>query len=196
MAAKVKKKELPKLGVTCTDAQCDKRLHAFKPKPQMTTEEIGNCRACGASDLVDWERVHERDPADFDYLRSALNQELIRHLFWELAIPEHVRDLAVNPRRHTLAEMLERSVRTRIGPPASKIFRDGTQTPFPDRPEARIFHYGQHATGTCCRQCLAYWHGIAASVPLGKNELEYMTGLVWRYVEEKLEEEPHSDDEG
>jgi hypothetical protein len=187
MATKTKKKKLPKLGVRCTDAQCDKKLHAFKPKPQMSAEEVGSCRVCGEQGLVDWERVHQRDPADFEYLRGALDKELIRHLFWELQIPDHVRDLAVNPRKYTLAEMIERSIRTRIGPPASKLFRDGMQTPFPHSPEARIFHYGQHATGTCCRQCLAYWHGIAAEVPLEKKELDYTTGLVWRYVNEKLD---------
>jgi hypothetical protein len=180
MASKAKKKNLPKLGVSCTDAQCDQKLHAFKPTAQMTTGEIGNCRSCGAAGLVDWERVHERDPGDFAYLRSALDRELIRHVFWELALPEHVR---------TLAEMLERSVRNRVGPPAPSIYRDGTQTPFPNSSDARIYHYGQHATGTCCRQCLAYWHGIAAEVSLGKKELDYATGLVWRYVDEKLEEE-------
>lgn len=181
-----KKKELPKLGVTCTDSRCDQKLHAFKPRPQMTLDEIGNCRDCGESGLVDWERVHQRDPADFGYLREALAKELIRHEFWRLPIPEHVRELALKPRR-PLDEMLARSVRSRVGPPASKIFRDGMQTPFPDSPAARIYHYGQHATGTCCRQCLQYWHGIAVEVPLGKRDLDYATGLVRRFVEERLE---------
>jgi hypothetical protein len=180
-----KKKDLPKLEVSCTDSRCDQGLHAFKPKTQMAAEEVGSCRSCGETGLVDWERVHQRDLADFDYLREALEKELIRHEFWRIDIPDHVRALALKPRR-PFDEMLERNVAARIRPPAAQIFRDGTQTPFPHSPEARIYHYGQHATGTCCRQCLAYWHGIAADVALGKRELDYAFGLVRRYVTEKL----------
>jgi hypothetical protein len=181
----VAKKELPKLEVTCTDSRCDKKLHAFKPKKEMTAEQVGSCRSCGESGLVDWERVHQRDLADFDYLREALDKELIRHEFWRIEIPEHVRKLALKPRL-PFDEMLERNVTSRIRPPTSKIYRDGTQTPFPQSPGARIYHYGQHATGTCCRQCLAYWHGIAADVELDKRDLDYSIALVRRYVEEKL----------
>ena len=187
-AKKRKKKKLPKLGVTCTDSRCDKGLHCFRPKRGMTADEIGSCRSCGENDLVDWERVHQRDPADIDYVRDVLPVELIRHELWRIEIPEHVRDLAVHPRRGTLEEMLERSVRDRIGPPAAELFRDGIQTPMPSSPDARIFHYGQHATATCCRKCLAYWHGIAIDVPLAGKDLKYMNALVRRYVDEKLSE--------
>jgi hypothetical protein len=183
--SETRKKDLPKLGITCTDSRCDQQLHSFKPKQHMTPPEIGNCRSCGAGGLIDWQRIHQRDPHDFDYLRDALDKELIRHEFWRIRIPDYVRELAENPRK-PLAEMLERSVRQRIWRPASKIFRDGTQTPFPHSPAARIYHYGQHATGTCCRACLAYWHGIAAEVPLGERDLGYAVDLVSRYVEERL----------
>jgi hypothetical protein len=186
--ARKNRKKLPKLGVTCTDSRCEQNLHCFRPKRGMTPDQIGSCRSCGETGLVDWERVHQRDPADIDYLRSALPHELIRHEFWRIEIPEHVRDLALRPQRGTLEEMLERSVRTRIGPPASELFRDGTQTPMPSSPDARIFHYGQHATATCCRKCLEYWHGLEAGVPLSGKDLKYMNTLVWRYVEEKLTE--------
>lgn len=182
------KKELPKLGVTCTDSRCDQGLHCFRPKRGMTADQIGSCRSCGEADLVDWERVHQRDPSDIEYLRGVLPHELIRHELWYIEIPEHVRDLALNPRRGTLEEMLERSVRTSIARPAAEIFRDGTQTPMPSSPDARIFHYGQHATATCCRKCLEYWHGLAADVPLETKDLEYMNALVRRYVDEKLSE--------
>jgi hypothetical protein len=187
-AKKRKKKKLPKLGVTCTDSRCNQGLHCFRPKRGMTAAQIGDCRSCGEGGLVDWERVHQRDPADIDYLRGALPQELIRHELWRVEIPEHVRELALRPHGGTLEEMIERSVRTRIGPPASQIFRDGTQTPMPSSENARIFHYGQHATATCCRKCLEYWHGISAEIPLSPKDLKYMNTLVWRFVDERLSE--------
>jgi Domain of unknown function (DUF4186) len=185
---KKRKKKLPKLGVTCTDSRCDQGLHCFRPKRGMSREQIGACRSCGEDNLVDWERVHQRDPADVEYLRGVLPLELIRHELWRVEIPDHVRDLALRPRRGTLEELIKRNVRRSVGPPASELFRDGTQTPMPSSENARIFHYGQHATATCCRKCLEYWHGIAAEVPLSTNDLEYMNGLVWRYVDERLSE--------
>ncbi len=185
---KRKKSELPKLGVVCTDSRCDQGLHCFRPKRGMTPEQIGSCRACGETGVVDWERVHQRDPRDLDYLRAALPLELIRHELWTIEIPDRIRDLALHPRQGTLKEMLERSVRKAVAPSAANIFRDGTQTPLPDSPNARIYHYGQHATATCCRKCLAYWHGLAADVPLAARELRYMNKVVWRYIDEKLSE--------
>jgi hypothetical protein len=71
-AKKRKKKELPKLGVTCTDSRCDQGLHCFRPKRGMSPEEVGSCRSCGEDSPVDWERVHQRDPADVEYLRGVL----------------------------------------------------------------------------------------------------------------------------
>jgi hypothetical protein len=180
------KKELPKLGVKCTDSDCAQGLHAFRPKRGTGATEVGSCRDCEAAELVDWERVHQRDPADFGYLRKSFDKELIRHTFWALELPGHIRDLAIRPRRGTLEEVVEQTLRRSIGPPASALFRDGIQTPFPDNPNARISHYGQHATGTCCRKCLAYWHGIATEVPLGEIELNYTEGLVHRFIDEKL----------
>lgn len=186
-AKKKEKKELPSLGVKCTDSRCDEGLHAFRPKANATAEQIGHCISCGVGDLVDWERAHQRDPGDFEYLRGAFEHELIRHEFWKVEIPDRVRDLALRPRGgHTLAEMIERNVGNAIGPPASEIFWEGQQTPFPDSENARIYHYGQHATGTCCRRCLEYWHGIGREVRLERKDLGYTTNLVWRYIDEKL----------
>jgi hypothetical protein len=42
---------------------------------------------------------------------------------------------------------------------------DGKQTPFRGHP---VF-IAQHATATCCRGCLAKWHGIAAASRVGTH---------------------------
>jgi hypothetical protein len=49
-----------------------------------------------------------------------------------------------------------------------------------------VYHYGQHATATCCRRCFEYWHGVPLERPLDSEHLEYATALVWRYIEERL----------
>jgi hypothetical protein len=108
------KDKLPSLGVKCTDSRCEEKLHCFKPTSKMTDAERGHCRSCGA-DLVEWERVHQRDPADADYLVGVLKLELVRHEMWRVEIPESVRDRAVNPKRFTLDEMLMGNLRRSIG---------------------------------------------------------------------------------
>src|SRR6476646_7229152 len=45
--------------------------------------------------------------------------------------------------------------------------RDGKQTPWRGHP---VF-VAQHATATCCRGCLAKWHGIAKGRILSAEEL-------------------------
>lgn len=56
---------------------------------------------------------------------------------------------------------------------------DGKQTPMRGHP---VF-IAQHATATCCRSCLAKWHGIAAGLPLGSREREHVVGAIARWIE-------------
>lgn len=51
---------------------------------------------------------------------------------------------------------------------------DGRQTPMRGHP---VF-VAQHATGTCCRGCLARWHGIAAGRALTTEERAYVLGVI------------------
>jgi hypothetical protein len=51
---------------------------------------------------------------------------------------------------------------------------DGKQTPMRNHP---VF-VAQHATGTCCRKCLAKWHGIAAGEPLDDGQVEYIVSVI------------------
>lgn len=41
----------------------------------------------------------------------------------------------------------------------------------------------QHATATCCRGCLAKWHGIAAGRPLTKAEQDLAAALIMRWLD-------------
>jgi hypothetical protein len=56
---------------------------------------------------------------------------------------------------------------------------DGRQTPFRGHP---VF-VAQHATATCCRGCLAKWHGIAKGSALSKEEQGHVVAVIGRWLE-------------
>lgn len=60
---------------------------------------------------------------------------------------------------------------------------DGQQTPMRGHP---VF-VAQHATATCCRGCLAKWHGIAAGRPLTVAEQEFAVALIARWLDREAE---------
>lgn len=55
---------------------------------------------------------------------------------------------------------------------------DGKQTPFRGHP---VF-VAQHATATCCRGCLAKWHGIPRGRPLDTAEQDYILAVLERWL--------------
>jgi hypothetical protein len=67
-------------------------------------------------------------------------------------------------------------VSKRLG--AANPANDGKQTPFKGHP---VF-VAQHATATCCRNCLPKWHGIAKGRPLGPAELTHVTAVIGRWL--------------
>lgn len=58
---------------------------------------------------------------------------------------------------------------------------DGRQTPMRGHP---VF-IAQHATATCCRSCLAKWHGIPAGRPLTPEEQGHVVAAIGRWLEEQ-----------
>lgn len=61
--------------------------------------------------------------------------------------------------------------------PAS-IANDGRQTPMGHHP---VF-IAQHATATCCRKCLARWHGIEKDRVLTPEEQQYIVAVIARWL--------------
>jgi hypothetical protein len=55
---------------------------------------------------------------------------------------------------------------------------DGRQTPMRGHP---VF-IAQHATATCCRSCLAKWHGIPAGRALSEQEQLYVVDFLMAWV--------------
>lgn len=68
-------------------------------------------------------------------------------------------------------------IRDRLAPNEPK--NDGHQTPMRGHP---VF-VAQHATATCCRACLAKWHGIAAGQDLTPTESDHVLAVIRRWLE-------------
>ena len=169
------------LEIKCTDTDCDNDLHCFKQLKKMTDEQRGKCRACGV-DLVDWPRVHQRDISDADHTFEALQHEKIRHHFFHLDVDEDALRHAQRKGRKLLKEAAFHRLEKYVAP--ANPARDGRQTPL----SGSAIYYAQHATATCCRTCLQYWHGIPKNRALSFDELAYCAALVDAYLDEKLPE--------
>ena len=59
---------------------------------------------------------------------------------------------------------------------------DGRQTPWKGHP---VF-IAQHATATCCRSCLAKWHGIPAGRELSADEQEHVVAAISRWLDSEI----------
>ena len=57
-------------------------------------------------------------------------------------------------------------------------FKDGKQTPMRGHP---VF-IAQHATATCCRECLSKWHHIEHSHVLTNEEQEYVVSVIIAWI--------------
>jgi hypothetical protein len=60
---------------------------------------------------------------------------------------------------------------------------DGRQTPMRGHP---VF-IAQHATATCCRGCLAKWHGIHAGRALSDRERDYVVEVIGEWLARTVE---------
>ncbi len=63
--------------------------------------------------------------------------------------------------------------------------KDGKQTPWRGHP---VF-IAQHATGTCCRGCLAKWHGLPKGQDLTAAEQHYVVRVIGRWLLEHMQDE-------
>jgi Domain of unknown function (DUF4186) len=76
----------------------------------------------------------------------------------------------------TVRRHAEQLVEHRLAPAQPR--NDGRQTPYRGHP---VF-VAQHATATCCRTCLARWHGIPAGHPLDEAECGYVVEAICRWI--------------
>lgn len=176
--------ELKPLKITCTSSDCTNDLHCFLATQKLVAEgRAGRCRSCGA-DLVDWRRVHRRNLSDVRYTFDALRFELIRHHFWHIPLTQRAVNHARRKGRVALQAFATRQLRVLVG--SERHVREGYQTARETSPGANAIHYAQHATASCCRKCIAEWHGIPGDRPLTGGELKYFTDLAMLYVADRL----------
>jgi hypothetical protein len=175
---------LPKLAISCTSSDCDHDLHCFRSTRKLLEAGLGGaCRICHVK-LVDWTRVHERRLDDVDHTFSELRHELIRHHFWHLEFDERAKNHAMRKGRTALYAAAARRIEVSVS--GENPVKDGRQTPF----EGNILYYAQHATASCCRTCIEYWHNLPKGRALRADEQRYLAGLVVRYIDERWPDLP------
>lgn len=177
------------LAVSCHASHCgpkvarSERRHAFTSPLAELPGIGGSCRSCGTSDLVDWERLHRRDPTDLANVTVELRKELIRDNYWGEPLPARILRNAGRRTADQLARSATLTLRRALA--VGHVF-EGRQTYFAYNDKATIVHCAQHATATCCRACLETWLGIPRTHPLSADDLAYCAALVDSYVTARL----------
>lgn len=163
------------------DQDCARGLHTYHKSP--ASNELGHpvCGLCGTDEL-DWERLHKRDMADVDYVVAQLRTDRFRDKRWCKDLDEKAVRHASRKGSNGIEEAVRKRVETSVGP--AQPYCDGAQTPF----RGNIVYYGQHATATCCRQCIEVWHGIPQWRELTAEETDYLVELLLAYVSSKQPE--------
>lgn len=62
------------------------------------------------------------------------------------------------------------------------IINDGHQTPYRGHPT----FIAQHATATCCRNCLYKWYKIPKDKELTQEEQEYIVNLIMAWINKQI----------
>lgn len=178
-------RERDPLPITCDSVDCDADLHCFNAtKEKKALNTPGSCWQCGVN-FVDWDRVRRRDLNDVRHTFESLKFEKVRHHFWHKPINQIAINHSLRKGKIDLRTAVRRKLISAIGP--AKPFHDGGQTTMRDDASTAL-PYGQHATATCCRKCLEFWHDIPRGVALTPEQLDYCTELVCLYVEDRIPE--------
>lgn len=63
------------------------------------------------------------------------------------------------------------------------IVNDGKQTPMRGHP---VF-IAQHATTTCCRECIRKWHKMQPGKELSQVQQEYLVDVIMTWIQKEME---------
>ncbi len=178
--------DLSPLNISCSSTKCEDNLHYFKTSLSSVKKfgESGVCRECGIK-LVDWDRIHKNNIKDAKFIFNSMKHELIRHVYWHTPIDQGAIDKALRSTTTKMRIHAEKVIKSKLGKSGNAW--DGQQTP---QAGNEIVHYAQHATATCCRKCLEYWHNIKRDIILSDGQIEYCTDLIMLYIEERVPELP------
>lgn len=64
------------------------------------------------------------------------------------------------------------------------IPNDGKQTPMRGHP---VF-VAQHATATCCRECIRKWHKIKPGKELSQIQQDYLVNVIMTWIKKEMED--------
>ena len=110
---------------------------------------------------------------DFDKLFEKLSRSKFRSSFkFKPADIEYINQRGMA----TIEQHAGDFISKRLAPAEPK--NDGRQTPTKGHP---VF-IAQHATGTCCRKCLAKWHKLKPGVELTKSQIDYVVAVLMRWI--------------
>jgi ribosomal protein L34E len=160
--------------LSCKMSHCAGNKHYFDEK-----EEFPVCRECGV-DLIDWEQVRKRDFKDVEKTFNYLRHECVRHVYWCRDFDQRAINYALRRGKIELLKRAEHRIRVYMSKPAHLYGKLGTSW------EKNPIHYAQHATATCCRECIEKWHGVPSGDTLNEEQIIYFTKLVIRYLEERF----------
>jgi hypothetical protein len=175
--------DLSPLNISCSSTKCESGLHCFTRNQHIAQKKYGKthvCYECGVG-LNSWDRLHKRDPKDSAFVFREFKKELIRHVYWHMPIKQRDKMNAIKDGIVKIKEDAINRLTNVIG--IESPFRDGI-TPY----DGNIIFYAQHATASCCRVCMEYWHGIPKGRVLTKEEINYLTELIILYIYEKVPE--------
>lgn len=65
------------------------------------------------------------------------------------------------------------------------IPNDGKQTPMRGHP---VF-IAQHATATCCRECIRKWHKMQLGRELSQIQQEYLVDVIMTWIQKEMDED-------
>ncbi|MBN8564804.1 MAG: DUF4186 family protein [Leptolyngbya sp. UWPOB_LEPTO1] len=177
--------ELKPLKLTCTSSDCKNGQHCYKPsRKQKAANVVGQCRSCDESAPFDLERIQKLNLEDIDYTIAALRNERIRQYYWTNKIPQKVENYARRIGISKMEAVVEKRIRKSVGSPADEF--DGRQTPVENSSKVNAIHFAQHATASCCRQCMEYWYGIPKGRSLTEHEVMYLSNLGMRFIGERF----------
>ena len=64
---------------------------------------------------------------------------------------------------------------------------DGKQTPMNGHP---VF-IAQHATATCCRECIRKWHKMQPGKELSQVQQDYLVDVIMTWIQKEIEGQEH-----
>ena len=114
------------------------------------------------------------DPSTIDHLVAALARSPFRSRF-RLSAKE--RAYLEQKGLPVILQHARQFIQDRLAP--ANPINDGRQTPMRNHP---VF-VAQHATATCCRKCLAKWHGIPQGCELTTEQVEYIVAVIGQWLQ-------------